>query len=149
MGLATLVGVIAVVVVITLSSLRGLAMRENETHVQALLKALGSSLTHEVQAAPPKDLRSLTEGDEALSAELSDTRWSGDLLFRHGYFVELLTPLEEEGAEPVLVAWPSQRGRTGKRAFIWRPKSGLTVRANVREHWSGLEHQPRAPLAGR
>jgi len=146
MGLATLTAVIAVVVVITLSSLRGLAMRENESHVQTLLSALGSSLTSEVMAAPPTNLRALTESDNSLAGELSDTRWSGDLLFRHGYFVELMAPLEAESTEPMLVAWPSQHGRTGKRAFIWRPESGLTVRANTETPWSGLENQPSAAV---
>ena len=145
MGLATLTGLFAVVVVITLSSLRGLAMRENETHVQALLEALGSSLNREVLAAPPTNLRELTEKDDSLAAELSDTRWSGDLLFRHGYFVELLAPTEADATSPTLVAWPSQHGRTGNRAFIWRPEGGLVIRANARSPWSGLEHPPSAP----
>jgi hypothetical protein len=144
MGLATLTAVFAVVIVITLSSLRGLAMRENESHVQALLEALGSSLTSEVLAAPPANLRALTEADKSLTSELSDTRWSGDLLFRHGYFVELLAPAGADTPRPTLVAWPSQHGRTGNRAFIWRPEDGLAVRTNAKRPWSGLEHPPSA-----
>jgi len=142
MGIATLVAVFAVVIVITLSSVRGLAMRENESHVQILLEAIGSSLTSEVHAAVPLDLRSLTESDESLASELEDTRWTGDLLFRHGYFVELIDPSTTEAAQPTLVAWPSRHGRTGNRAFIWRADRGLEVRPNAARPWSGLEHQP-------
>jgi len=137
MGVATLTAVLAVVIAITLSSIRGLAMRENESHVKSLLEALGSSLTSEVHAAPPTNLRSLAEGDENLTRILLDTRWSGELLFRHGYFVELVA--EDEAT---LVAWPSQYGRTGNRAFLWSPTTGLTIRANATDSWSGMEHQP-------
>ncbi len=141
MGIATLTAVIAVVVVITLSSIRGLAMRENESHVKALLEALGSSLTSEVYAAPPRDLRDLTQRDASLSQELADTRWTGELFFRHGYFVELVRE-GVDGSTGLLVAWPSQYGRTGNRAFLWSPEEGLVVRANSEDPWSGMESPP-------
>lgn len=127
MGIATLVAIVAVAIVITLSSLRGLAMRENENHVQALMRALGESLNREVAAAP-KSLQALTESDTSLKSEMSDTRWNGDLLFRHGYFIEMRPG--KDGTKPELVAWPSREGHTGKRKFAWQSARGLRVVAD-------------------
>ena len=131
MGVATLVAIVAVAIVITLSSLRGLAMRENESHVQTLLRALGESLNREVLAAESagipiaKSLQTLTETDQSLQSEMNDTRWSGELLFRHGYYVKLRQG--PTGTEPFLEAWPSREGRTGKRRFTWQATTGLSV----------------------
>jgi len=139
MGVATLVAVFAVVIVITLSSLRGIAMQENEDHVQRLLRALGKSAASEVHAAPPADLRALTEADTGLERELNDSRWSGERLFRHGYLVHMI----HQGADgPVLVAWPADHGNTGNRAFMWTPTEGLRDLRSPDQPYSGLVNAP-------
>ena len=139
MGMTTILAVFAVVIVITISSLRGIAIQENESHVQTLLRALGSSWSSEVHAAPPQTLRELTETDGSLTKELNDSRWTGERLFRHGYLVQMV--MQPSGL-PTFVAWPSKHGRTGTRSFVWQPDGGLQAAEHQGQPWSGLENPP-------
>ena len=139
MGVATLLAVFAVVIVITISSLRGIAIQENESHVQALLEALGKSWSSEVHAAPPESLKQLAESDASLERELNDSRWSGENLFRHGYLVKLV----ETSEGPTFVAWPSSHPNTGTRSFTWSPETGLQELETPKGPFSGLEHAPK------
>lgn len=145
MGWATIIAVISVVFVVTFSNLRGMALRENESHAEALLRALGEVLSSEVLAAEAApSLREWTDERTELRGELTDARWlEGDVLLRHGYLVEW----RFGSAGPVLVAWPTERGLSGNRAFTWSPDDGLEVRANEDEAWSGLDQRPGASLS--
>jgi len=143
MGWATILAVVAVVFVVTFANLRGMALRENESHVQALLRAIGDRMSPEVLAAPPSDLRDWTDGQDGLAPDLTDVRWvgdEGDLLLRHGYLVEW----RPATGGPMLVAWPTEHGLSGNRAFAWSPVRGLVELATPSSPWSGLERRPGA-----
>ncbi len=145
MGWATILAVVSVVFVVTFSNLRGMALRENENHAQALLRAIGERLSPEVMAAPPSDLRDWTEDQDGLAPDLTDARWvndEGDLLLRHGYLVEWRPGI----GGPVLVAWPADHGLSGNRAFAWLPGRGLVELAEGPLPWSGMERRPVGDL---
>ena len=145
MGWATILAVVSVVFVLTFANLRGMALRENENHVQALLRALGERLSPEVLAAPPEDLRDWTDAQDGLAPELTDAQWvneDGNLLLRHGYLVEW----RPTARGPVLVAWPTEHGLSGNRAFAWHPTRGLVELASEAEPWSGIGRRPAADL---
>jgi hypothetical protein len=146
MGLATLVAVVAVVIVITLSSLRGMAMAENETHARGLLGAIADSLNSEVFAAPPSSLEEVTMADESLKSNLTDGEFltdDGHLYLRHGYLFEWRTPEAEASTDSlILVAWPFDQGQTGKAAFGLSLDGKLVANPNAKGDWSGLDHRP-------
>lgn len=141
MSTATVLAVFAVVIVVTMSSLRTIAIDENESHARHLLEALGTSATSEVHAAPPVDLKQLTDGDVSLERELNDSHWTGELLFRHGYLVEMVSGGPDG---PIFFAWPSHYGRTGTEAFAWNAKHGLQRLEMPPVPFSGLDRRPSA-----
>ena len=146
MGMATLLAVVAVVIVITLSSLRGMAVAENESHAKSLLHAIASSLQSEVFAAPPHSLEEVTQADDSLQAELTDGEFlteDGRLYLRHGYLFEWRAQeATATGQDLVLVAWPFDSGQTGNAAFGLQ-KDGKVLATSIQEGgWRGLENRP-------
>ena len=149
MGMATLIAVVAVVIVITLSSLRGMAVSENESHAKSLLAAIADSLSSEVFAAPPHSLEEVTKADDSLKSELTDGEFlteDGRLYLRHGYLFEWRA--QEAGAsgeDMVLVAWPFDSGQTGNAAFGLSKNGKVQSIPSPNGGWSGLDNRPDSP----
>lgn len=145
MGWATILAVVAVVFVVTFSNLRGMALRENESHAEALLRAFGELLTPEVLADAPRDLQAWSAAQQGFDHELTDAHWVGDdgaLLLRHGYLFEW----RPSATGPLLVAWPTEHGLSGRRAFLWSPDGGVVTLPNEARAWSGMERRPGPDL---
>lgn len=145
-GMATLVAVVAVVIVITLSSLRGMAVSENESHAKSLLGAIADSLKSEVFAAPPNSLEEVTQADESLQSELTDGEFlteDGRLYLRHGYLFEWRAQAAvESGEHMVLVAWPFDSGQTGNASFGLSQSGQVQSLPSPEGGWSGLDNPP-------
>jgi hypothetical protein len=143
MGIATLLAVTSVIVVITLSSLRGMAITENESHAQSLLSAIAGSLNSQVFAAPPSSLEEVTQSDSSLESNLTDGEFlskDGCLFVRHGYLFEWRE--ENAGGSILLVAWPFDLGQTGRKAFALTREGKLVTHPNQALGWSGLDRRP-------
>jgi hypothetical protein len=146
MGMITLIAVVAVVIVITLSSLRGMAVSENESHAKSLLSAIADSLHSEVFAAPPHSLEEVTKADESLHSELTDGEFlteDGRLYLRHGYLFEWrVQEANATGEDVLMVAWPFDAGQTGNATFGLQKDGEVVVTPSSAGGWSGLENRP-------
>jgi hypothetical protein len=155
-----LVAVAAVVVLVSLPLLRGLALRENERDAIRTIRLFGREVfagnTANAVAAPgvatPREpspsledslmaLGAMVEGDDDLNRRLPDTRLvdDGRRLFRHGYLFELVIA---EDDTPLLLAWPYSHGETGLAAFVLGPDGELYGHPNRSARWSGPANPP-------
>ncbi len=135
-----LAAVAAVVVLVSLPLLRGLALRENERDAMHTLGLFG----REVFAAAPaaqQPLGALLQADETLLRRLPDTHLvdGGRRLLRHGYLFELTASLT---GEPTLLAWPYSHGETGLGAFRLASDGQLYGHPNRMARWSGPSQAP-------
>ncbi len=149
MGIATLTAVFSVIVVITLSSLRGMAISENESHAKNLLSAIANSLNSEVFAATPRSLEEVTQTDDSLKSNLTDGEFlteDGRLFLRHGYLFEWRDAAA--GGAFVLVAWPFDLGQTGQTAYALTREGKLVANLNQDGSWGGLDHRPSKSWPG-
>lgn len=131
----TVLGVGALVVLVSLSLFRDLAERENERDAVQALLVIG----RELRAAPPEPgvtLREWLVERPQLHRQLNDRRWldDGDRLLRHGYLFEWT---RGEAGSMVLGAWPWDRHKTGRAAFLFETSNGVWKHANEQGGWSG------------
>ena len=136
---ASVVAVIAVLVVVSLPRLQAFALGENEADAAALTRVLGRELAEE--GSPSLSLASLVE-EAGLDPKHDDLEWldGGRLLRRHGYLFELTA--NKAGA--ALCAWPWTYGDTGRAAFVFRRDRGMLRHGNPSGAWTG----PARPPAG-
>lgn len=164
-GLASLAAVLAVLLVVSLPRLQGLARLENEGDACATAELLVRSLAELEGAAPGARFRALAEQAD-LQRALADGEWleDGRLLRRHGYLFELCAPpapLQAAGLSLALAgaplshspgfavrAWPWS-GETGRTAFVASACGTVLAHTNAELGWSGLERRPEErPLTG-
>lgn len=141
-----LCAVCGLVFLVSLPRLRSIALAENELDAVRTLELLGRELERGSAAGlAPARIGALLAEPGALRRRLGDLELFADGRFalRHGYLFELQN---DPRAEPLLCAWPLQRGSTGRAAFLWRPGEGVSLHSNPdgagRTAWSGLERPP-------
>lgn len=139
----TVLGVGALVVLVSLSLFRDLAERENERDAVQTLVVIG----RELRAAPPAPgttLREWLAERPLLHRQLNDRRWldGGDRLLRHGYLFEWT---HRADGQVVLGAWPWDRDKTGRSAYLLDASSGVWRHENGPGGWSG----PESPMPER
>jgi len=153
-GALSLCAVAAVLIVVSIPRLRGMAQQENEVDACATTRLLAFALRAygEERAPTLSDLLHMPQlAGLRADAELLER---GRLLRRHGYLFELsrltpgvaftaapLTPLATPGGAPGLPhavrAWPWEHGFTGRACFL-ATDSGATLRhANTGAHCEG------------
>lgn len=155
-GALSLAAVAAVLVVVSVPRLRGLAMQENEVDARATAQLLARALDARDEAGVPT-LRDLLRRP-GMSSSLADAELvvRGTLLRRHGYLFEV-TRLEpslslpaapasllsgEKGALHSMLAiraWPWLHGATGEAAFLATAAGACLMRANAVPLWQGPE----------
>lgn len=153
-GALSLLAVVAVLVVVSVPRLRGLALQENLADARATALVLARALA-ERDGGPSSSVRL----EELLSlAPLSDAELLADgrLLRRHGYLFELTRlfapadsswggPAAEQGLAAVR-AWPWAHGRTGTKAYLVLADGTRLEHANDPPRWQGPGAAGAAPL---
>jgi hypothetical protein len=157
-GALCLLAVVAVLVVVSLPRLRGMALQENEVDARATAQILGRALRElEARAARDPQLHELIGLPELRGLADVELLAEGAVLRRHGYLFEVtrLPPAlaaraasagavqgETGSAGSVLAihAWPWELGTTGFVSFLLTPTGGellLPGSAAVREGLRG------------
>lgn len=138
----TLFAIGVVVLLVSITRVRSLALRENELDAMRLLRTLAA------QPAPPgadahrDTLAASVARDVAFHRRIDDLELLPDgRLRRHGYLFDRasLAP-----GEPMLRAWPWKHGESGLGAFVWTPQRGCLGFANEEGGFSGPERPPQA-----
>lgn len=115
----TILAILAVVVTVSVPTLRGVARRENENDARATLALLSRHVAS--TAAATTNLAELVRQDDSLLLRLPDVeilRGERPLLRRHGYLFEALRQTEGKHAgEIMLRAWPWSSGESGSLVF--------------------------------
>ena len=151
-GALSLVAVVAVLVVVSVPRLRGLALLENEADARSTAQLLVAALRDAHGSAAPACLGELLD-EKGLVVPDAELLGRGALLRRHGYLFELTrTPLElsfacaplfvsgrspELGLVNAVRAWPWKHGATGCAAFLATESGALFVHGNVGALWDG------------
>lgn len=145
-GALSLLAVAAVLVVVSLPRLRGLALAENEVDASATAQLLAVALrADEAANGAPPSWRELLARPE-LASVLSDGELvgAGTLLRHHGYLFELTRLAtgrsDAPGARTELAvrAWPWAHGATGEATFLATAGGTRLVHANESPCWQGL-----------
>jgi hypothetical protein len=157
-GALSLLAVAAVLVVVSLPRLRGLALAENEAEARATTQLFAQALRSEAGAdGRLPSWRELLRRPE-LAGVLADGELvaQGRLLRRHGYLFELtrLAPSLSVPSAPCALlagargglcsmlavhAWPWSHGATGEAAFLATAGGAELVHPNEEPRWQGLE----------
>jgi hypothetical protein len=146
-GALSLLAVAAVLVVVSLPRMRGLALAENEVDASATAQLLAAALSADeaAEGAPPSWREFLARPE--LAGVLSDGELvaEGTLLRRHGYLFELtrLAPGRSSASssartELAVRAWPWAHGATGEATFLATAGGAHLVHPNESPCWQGL-----------
>lgn len=143
-GAISLLAVVAVLIVVSLPRLRGLAVQENEGDARATAQLLAGALGEPPsQGGPVPKIADLLRRPELLSLSDAELFADGRVLRRHGYLFEVAhfsPPAARPGALealpgcPAIRAWPWAHGRTGIAAYV------------VAADGTSLEHENQPPL---
>ncbi len=138
-------GAIGVVLaLVSLPSLRGFALRQNESDALRILRALSAAsadLSDDTRAGD------LLERFPNLRHRFGDLEvvGSGEALRAHGYLFDL-TRHRTHGA--VARAWPWAHGRTGFAVYACTASGELVGHPNGEGQWSGPGDPPSFPFSG-
>ena len=145
-GTLSLLAIAAVLVVVSVPSLRGLAVQENEADARATAQLLARALrAAEEPGTPAPSLRAILREPE-LAGVLADAELlaKGSVLRRHGYLFEIVQ--FARGLEPGAVggrlairAWPWDRGSTGEAGVLVTSAGACLVPPTPAPRWEGLE----------
>lgn len=156
-GAFSLLAVVAVLVVVSLPRLRGLALQENEVDAKSTARSLANAL-RELGSSPARKpaLRELLRRPGLLGLGDSELLAGGQVMRRHGYLFEITclpptitaasAPAALLGGEPAALcgllairAWPWDHGTTGRVAFLVTQKGGTLAHPNSGAGWEGVE----------
>jgi hypothetical protein len=133
-----------VVLLVSLPSLRGLALRQNESDAVRVVRALGrASLA--TAGARARSIGELFRANPELEHRFGDLEYlEGPRLLRaHGYLFDL-----SRGPDgPTVRAWPWAWGRTGFAAFVHTAAGELLGHPNSEGTWNGCADAPCASRA--
>ncbi len=135
-----------VVALVSLPSLRGFALRQNQSDALRLVHALAAAVAADPLAGANPSLSGLLERNAALRHRFNDLELvtlpgSGERLRCHGYLFDLAPASSGWTAR----AWPWSHGRTGRAAFVVTPSGRLFGHANATPRWSGPDRPPPPP----
>lgn len=141
LALASLVAIGVVVALVSLPSLRGLAIRQNESDAARVVRALAQA----ARETGLGDAVALLEETPSLRHRFGDLERAGvpghpGLLRANGYLFDLAPGPAGLAAR----AWPWELGRTGRAAFVAQAEGALLVNAGSPAA-SGPARPPRAP----
>lgn len=149
--LATLTGVVTVVVLVSVPRLEVLARTDNQLDAIAVVRVLAklppaSSDAPDGQGGqgPLGGLGALVAADPRLTKQLEDVEplAGGRLLRCHGYLFDRMRTAE---GDTVLRAWPWAWGRTGSVALVVDAEGRLLCHPNEEGRWQGPDHPPTGP----
>jgi len=166
-GSFCLLAVIAVLVVVSLPRLRGIALQENEVDARATAALLAHEVARLSAEDGPPPIAELVRSS-GLSLTLSDVELleDGALLRRHGYLFQLvrlplslsfacatLTPDTDPRPSGLAVrAWPWKHGATGSAAFLVTEAGAVYTHPNQPVRWEGVAgretHVPGGCMSG-
>ena len=125
LDLGILIGIVAVIVIVSLPRLSAFARRENEADALRLVQRLTQMFDDEsLRAAPPANTQALFDRLPRASRRLFEDQSAvdgGRVLLRHGYFFEFVrVPTYEGDPEGLLAvrAWPERASGPGAPAFL-------------------------------
>ena len=125
MDLALLIGVVAVVVIVSLPRLTAFAQRENEADAQRLVRRLAQLFDEDsLSSSPPRDTRALFERlPKAARRQFEDQTIleDGRLVLRHGYYFEFVRVPSFAGDTEgwmAVRAWPERAAPKGTPAYF-------------------------------
>jgi len=156
-GSLSLLAVVAVLVVVSVPRLRGLALQENLADARATAQVLAHALAeHEADAGASVGLDELLASAPLDSLSDAEILAEGRLLRRHGYLFELTRlfapadatwggPEAERGLAAVR-AWPWAHGRTGTKAYLILADGTRLEHPNDPPRWQGLGGAGATPL---
>ncbi|HEX6882575.1 MAG TPA: hypothetical protein VF530_04285 [Planctomycetota bacterium] len=154
-GTLSLLAVVAVLVVVSVPRLRGLALQENLADARATAQVLARALV-ERDASASVALDELLRSAPLDSLSDAELLADGRLLRRHGYLFELtrlFAPAdatwggsEAERGLPAVRAWPWAHGRTGTKAYLVLSDGTRLEHPNDPPRWQGLSGAGAAPL---
>lgn len=141
----TLIAVVAVVAITSLPRLEDLARRENHEDARRLTSELARAVqdTIDERRLPPPDLGRLLSDRPRLAERIEDLGAAdgGRLLGRHGYWFELVhsDAAQRSAGEAAFAvrAWPKDRGRTGRHAYVALPDGRVYERPVGEARWEG------------
>lgn len=156
-GALSLLAVVAVLVVVSLPRLRGLAQQENEVDAKSTARLLASAL-REMGSSPARKpaMRELLRRPELVGLGDAELLAGGAVMRRHGYLFEVtcLPPTVTATCAPAALlggesaalcgllairAWPWDRGATGRFAFLATQRGGTLAHSNSDSPWAGVE----------
>jgi len=143
-ALISLAAIGLVVLLVALPSLRGFALRENETDAIRLIRALGSACL-DTPGSETLTIGELLVANPALQHRFGDLEHLSEhaVLRTHGYLFDLVPT--DEG--PTLRAWPWSHGRTGHAAFALTPGGDILGHPNSEGAWSGTSSARKQPAS--
>ena len=143
-ALVSLAAIGLVVLLVALPSLRGLALRENETDAVRLIRALGAACL-ESPESNELNIGALFSATPALQHRFGDLEHLPEhaVLRTHGYLFDLVQT--DDG--PTLRAWPWSHGRTGHTAFALSLGGKILGHPNSEGSWSGTRSARAMPAS--
>ncbi|MBK8178891.1 MAG: hypothetical protein IPK67_08390 [Planctomycetes bacterium] len=146
---AILVGVVAVVVIVSLPRLSAFAKHENESDARQLLRRLALPFGDDsLEAAPPRDTLDLFERLPRVARRQFEDQIvleDGRLILRHGYYFEFLRlPGFAGDSRGVMAvrAWPERCTDAASPAYVALSNAGLLRHRRLEPPACGLERPP-------
>jgi len=155
LDLALLIGIVAVVVIVSLPRLSAFARRENEADAVRMVRRMAQLFEDDSFAATtPADTKGLFERmPRAARRQFEDQAVvdGGRVLLRHGYYFEFLrVPTFAGDTQGVLAvrAWPERRSRSAMPAYIGFSSTHVMRHTSLDPAPGGLDSPPAigAPL---
>ncbi len=150
LDLAILIGVVAVVVIVSLPRLTTFARRENEADAQRLVRRMAQLFEDDaLRASPPKDTRELFERlPKTARRQFEDQTVidEGRLLLRHGYYFEFVRlPSFAGDTQGVLAvrAWPERHSSAAAPAFYGFSSTAVLRHTALDPAPGGLDGPPQ------
>jgi len=149
LDLAILIGIVAVVVIVSLPRLSDFARRENEADAERMVRRLARLFDEEsVLSSPPANTLALFERLPRESRRQFEDQTlveNGRVLLRHGYFFEFVRlPSFEGDTQGVLAvrAWPERASRAGTPVFLGFSGTALLRHDSLDPPPAGLQSPP-------
>ena len=150
LDLAILIGVVAVVVIVSLPRLTSFARRENEADAQRLVRRMAQLFEDEaLHTAPPRDTRELFERlSKTARRQFEDQTVidDGRLLLRHGYYFEFVrVPSFSGDTQGVMAlrAWPERPSSANAPVFFGFSSTAVLRHTGLVPAPGGLDGPPQ------
>ncbi|HTF87920.1 MAG TPA: hypothetical protein VK843_05890 [Planctomycetota bacterium] len=150
LDLAILIGIVAVVVIVSLPRLSAFAQRENEADAQRMVRRLTQLFDDDaLNAAPPANTKALFDRlPRAARRQFEDQTVvdDGRVLLRHGYYFEFVHVPSFAGDTQGLMAvraWPERRSGKGVPSFYGFSSTHVLRHKDLDPAPGGLDAPPQ------